>query len=350
MTRKRKDYRELKVSSFSGYGYKSAPMLRIQGLWLEELGFNIGDPILVKCEDGKLIITVDHAREDAETKEQAFLDEEMKKLQKKFEVWRMSGKIVMIGSMKGGVSKTVTTFNLAYSLSKLGKKVLAVDFDSQANLSTCLGVEDVAAVPVTIGNLMLAQIEEEELPKRSEYIQTRNGIDFISSSMVLSAVDAKLRLEMGSEKMLSDILETLRDSYDYILIDTSPSLGALTINAMSAADEVLITVNPQLLAMMGLQDFLKTVKKIKNRINSKLSVAGILLTMCDSRTNLCKVITEEVTETFEGQIKIFESMIPNTVKVGESVYYSEPLVEYAPDSKACVAYNNLAKELIENEG
>ena len=89
----------------------------------------------------------------------------------------MSGKIVMIGSMKGGVSKTVTTFNLAYSLSKLGKKVLAVDFDSQANLSTCLGVEDVATVPVTIGNLMLAQIEEEELPKRSEYIQTRNGID-----------------------------------------------------------------------------------------------------------------------------------------------------------------------------
>lgn len=154
----------------------------------------------------------------------------------------MSGKIVMIGSMKGGVSKTVTTFNLAYSLSKLGKKVLAVDFDSQANLSTCLGVENVTAVPVTIGNLMLAQIEEEELPERSEYIQTRNGVDYISSSMVLSAVDAKLRLEMGSEKMLSDILETLRDSYDYILIDTSPSLGALTINAMSAADEVLITI------------------------------------------------------------------------------------------------------------
>lgn len=246
----------------------------------------------------------------------------------------MSGKIIMIGSMKGGVSKTVTTFNLAYSLSKLGRKVLAVDFDSQANLSTCLGVEDVTAVPVTIGNLMMAQIEEEELPERNEYIQTRNGVDFISSSMVLSAVDAKLRLEMGAEKMLSDILEKLRGSYDYILIDTSPSLGALTINAMSAADEVLITVNPQLLAMMGLQDFLKTVKKIKNRINSKLSVAGILLTMCDSRTNLCKVITEEVTETFEGQIKIFESMIPNTVKVGESVYYSEPLVEYAPDSKA----------------
>lgn len=262
----------------------------------------------------------------------------------------MRGKIIMIGSLKGGVSKTVTTFNLVYSLQKQGKKVMVVDFDSQANLSTCMGVQDVNAVPVTIGHLMMAQIDEEELPARSEYIQTKKSVDFISSSMLLSAVDAKLRLEMGAEKMLSDILETLRDSYDYILIDTSPSLVALTINAMSATDEVLITVNPQLLAMMGLQDFLKTVKKIKNRINPMLSVAGILLTMCDSITNLCKVITEEITETFEGHIRIFESMIPTTVKVGESVYYAEPLVEYALDCKASIAYENLAKELIENEG
>jgi chromosome partitioning protein len=113
------------------------------------------------------------------------------------------GKIIMIGSMKGGVSKTVTTYNLAYSLQKLGKKVLAVDFDSQANLSTCFGIEDTAAVPVTIGHLMMAQIEDEELPDQEEYIQHRNGVDFISSSMVLSVVGAKLRLEMGAEKMLS---------------------------------------------------------------------------------------------------------------------------------------------------
>ena len=262
----------------------------------------------------------------------------------------MMGKIIMIGSMKGSVSKTVTTFNLAYSLQKLGMKVLAVYFDSQANLSTCFGVEDVTAVPVTVGHLMLAQIEDEELPNRSEYIQHRNGVDFISSSMVLSAVDAKLRIEMGAEKMLAGILEPLREAYDYILIDTSPSLGALNINAMSAADEVLITVNPQLLAMMGLRDFLKMVKKIKNRVNDKLSVAGILLTMCDARTNLCKVMSEEVIETFEGQLRIFESMIPNTVKVGESVYYSEPLLEYAPDCKACIAYENFAKEMIAYEG
>ncbi len=166
---------------------------------------------------------------------------------------------------------------------------------------------------------MMAEIEEEALPEPVEYIHSRNGVDFIPSSMVLSAVDSKLRLEMGAEGMLSRILEPLRDSYDYILLDTCPSLGALTINALAAADEVIITVNPQLLAMMGLQDFLKTVGKIRSCINNRLSISGILLTMCDSRTNLCKVISEEVAETFQNQIRIFDSRIPTTVKVGESV-------------------------------
>ena len=257
------------------------------------------------------------------------------------------GKIYMIGAMKGGVGKSVSVFNLAYSLQKRGKRVLAVDFDPQANLTTCFGAED---VDVAVGDLMMAVIEDEELPEREEYIWERNGVDFIPSSIQLSAVEAKLRLEMGTEKMLATILEPLKGNYDYILIDTSPSLGALNINAMAAADEVIVTVNPQLLAMMGLQDFLKSVKKIKSRLNEKLNVAGILLTMCDARTILCKTITEQVAETFQGQIRIFESKIPNTVKVGESVYYSEPLIEYAPDSNACRAYNKLAGEVIAYEG
>lgn len=129
------------------------------------------------------------------------------------------GKIYMTACMKGGCAKTVTTYNLAYSLKELGKKVLCVDFDSQANLSICFGVENPVAVPVTIGHLMMAQIDDDELPGFKEYIQSRNGVDFISSSMMLSAVDAKLRLEMGAEKMLSEILEPLRDRYDVIIID-----------------------------------------------------------------------------------------------------------------------------------
>lgn len=121
------------------------------------------------------------------------------------------GKIYITACMKGGCAKTVTTYNLAYSLKELGKKVLCVDFDSQANLSICFGVENPVAVPVTIGHLMMAQIDDDELHGFKEYIQSRKGVDFISSSMMLSAVDAKLRLEMGAEKMLSEILEPLRD-------------------------------------------------------------------------------------------------------------------------------------------
>ncbi|MCD7751420.1 MAG: AAA family ATPase [Lachnospiraceae bacterium] len=258
-------------------------------------------------------------------------------------------KILMCGSFKGGVGKTASSWNLAYSLAEMGKKVLAVDFDSQANLSTCFGIEDTAAVPVTIGHLMMDRLEDEELPDAEDYIRSRNGVDFIPSSMVLSAVEGRLRTEMGAERMLSGILEPLRERYDYIILDTCPSIGTLTINALTAADEVLIAVNPQLLAMMGLQDFIRTVKKVRSRLNDRLEIAGILLTMCDARTNLCKVITEQVTETFEGQIRIFRSAIPNTVKVGESIYYSEPLLEYAPGSKACTAYRNLAREVVGNE-
>lgn len=257
------------------------------------------------------------------------------------------GKIYMIGAMKGGVGKSVSVFNLAYSLKKRGKKVLAVDFDPQSNLTTCFGAEE---VDVAIGDLMMNVIEEEDLPEREEYIWERNSVDFIPASIGLYAVEAKLRLEIGTEKMLSVILEPLREDYDYILIDTWPSLGALTINAMAAADEVIVAVNPQLLAMMGLQDFLKSVKKIKSRINERLNVAGILLTMCDARTILCKTITEQVAETFQGQIRVFTIKIPNTVKVGESVYYSEPLIEYAPESNACKAYERLAGEVIAYEG
>ncbi len=125
-------------------------------------------------------------------------------------------KVYMIGAMKGGVGKTVTVFNLAYSLQKKGKKVLAVDFDPQSNLTTCFGAEN---VDVAIGDLILNVIEDEELPKREDYIRERNGVDFIPSTIGLSAVEAKLRMEMGTEKMLAAILKPLRGDYDYILID-----------------------------------------------------------------------------------------------------------------------------------
>ena len=259
------------------------------------------------------------------------------------------GKVIVIGSQKGGVGKTTTTLNLAYSLHNMGKKVLAIDFDSQANLTTCYGVENINELEHTIGHLMMAQIEEQVPESLDEFIQSKDGVDFIPSSIYLSVVDAKLRTEMGAERMLAEILEPIKDKYDYVLIDC-PSLGMITINALAAADEVIITVNPQLLAMMGLQDFLRTVSKIKKRINPTLTVAGILLTMCESRTTLCKVLTEEVTGSFQGHIRIFENRIPTTVKVGESIYYSMPIALYSKNASAGIAYRKFAKELIAYEG
>lgn len=224
-----------------------------------------------------------------------------------------------------------------------------MDFDSQANLTTCYGIEDTDALEYTIGHLMMAQIEEELPENFEDYIQNREGVDYIPSSIYLSVVDAKFRTEMGAERMLAEVLEPLRSRYDYILIDTCPALGMLTINAL-AADEVIITVNPQLLAMMGLQDFLRTVGKIKKRINPRLEIAGILLTMCESRTTLCKVLTEEVTGSFQGKIKVFQTRIPATVKVGESIYYNMPIAQYSKKASAGIAYRKFAKEIIMYEG
>lgn len=142
------------------------------------------------------------------------------------------GKIIVIGSQKGGVGKTTTTLNLAHSLQMMGKRVLAVDFDSQANLTICYGVEDTNGLEYTIAHLMMAQIEDQVPEDLDEYIKTRDGVDFIPASIYLSVVEAKLRTEMGAERMLTDVLKCVRDRYDYVLVDTSPSLVMLIINAL----------------------------------------------------------------------------------------------------------------------
>ena len=227
--------------------------------------------------------------------------------------------IITVANRKGGVGKTTTTLNLAYSLKELDKKVLVIDLDPQANLTRCFDMGNTEKIK-TIGHLLMIEMEEEESYLVEDYTKSYDEIDIIPSSIFLSAVETQMRAETGSERILSEIISRVKENYDYILIDTSPSLSVLTINALCGSDSVLIVADTQLFAVVGINELLKTVQKIKKRVNPKLKVQGILLTMCENRTNLSKTLMEQVEEMFQKKIKVFQTKIPKTVKVGEAIY------------------------------
>ena len=251
--------------------------------------------------------------------------------------------VITIANRKGGVGKTTTTLNLACSLRELGKKILVIDLDPQANLTRCFDVENSENIK-TVGHLLTAELEEESYSVE-EYILSYDEMDIIPSSIFLSAVETQMRSETGSERILSEIINQIREHYDYILIDTSPSLNILNINALCASDSVLITADTGVFAVVGIGELLKTVQKIKKRVNPKLKVQGILLTMCDNRTNLSKLLTQQVEEMYQGKIAVFKTKIPKTVKVGEAIYSGQSIKKYAKGSSVDIAYDNLAKEI-----
>lgn len=252
--------------------------------------------------------------------------------------------IIACCAQKGGCAKTVTVHNLSTAFKRMGKSVLAVDFDTQASLTTCFGLNP-DHVPVNIADLMDVQIHDEELPSRSEYIHHCGGVDLIPSSAKLSAVSEIMHHEIGCERFLYNILEPLRNDYDYILVDTGPKLDNLSINALIAADHLLIPVNPQFLSTAGLQALLKTVTKVQRRFNPQIKISGILLTMCEQRTNLCKIISSQIREEYQDTVPVFSNSIPMSVKIGEAVYYSQSVIDYAPKSKVALSYQSFAEEL-----
>ena len=251
--------------------------------------------------------------------------------------------IITVANRKGGVGKTTTTLNLAYSLKELGKKVLVIDLDPQANLTRCFDVGNTENIK-NIGHLLMTEMEEESYLVE-DYTKSYDEIDIIPSSIYLSAVETQMRVETGSERILFEIVNQIKEYYDYVLIDTSPSLNILTINALCASDSVLITADTQLFAIVGISELLKTIQKIKKRVNASLTIKGILLTMCDNRTNLSKLLTQQVEEMYQGKIAVFQTKIPKTVKVGEAIYSGQSIKKYAKGSSVDIAYDNLAKEI-----
>ena len=251
--------------------------------------------------------------------------------------------VITIANRKGGVGKTTTTLNLAYSLKELGKKVLVIDLDPQANLTRCFDVENTENIK-NIGHLLITEMEEESYLVE-DYTKSYDEIDIIPSSIYLSAVETQMRVETGSERILFEIVNQIKEYYEYVLIDTSPSLNILTINALCASDSVLITADTQLFAIVGISELLKTIQKVKKRVNASLTIKGILLTMCDNRTNLSKLLTQQVEEMYQGKIAVFQTKIPKTVKVGEAIYSGQSIKKYAKGSSVDIAYDNLAKEI-----
>jgi chromosome partitioning protein len=257
-------------------------------------------------------------------------------------------KIYAIASQKGGVSKTTTVLNLATALGLMGKKVLAVDLDPQGSLTICAGIQNPDNLTHTTYSLMNAVLNEEKIPDSSEYIIPCEKIDVIPCNINLSAFEVNRGHEIGAETALQTIIEPLREFYDFILFDTGPSLGILTVNAIAASDSVLITVTPQLLSAIGLKLLIKTIQKVQKHINSAVVIEGVLMTMCDTRTNLYRDMTNIMEQKYSQTVKIFNTFIPHSTKVGEANLRCQSVLLYDENSKPSQAYREFAKELILN--
>jgi chromosome partitioning protein len=249
------------------------------------------------------------------------------------------GKIIAIANQKGGVGKTTTSVNLAASLGVLEKKVLLIDADPQANASSGLGID---VNTVEIGTYQI--IEQSFTPKEAVVKCSAPNVDVIPSHIDLVAIEIELVDKPDREYMLKKSLEIIKEDYDYILIDCAPSLGLLTLNALTAADSVIIPIQCEYFALEGLGKLLNTIKSIQKIHNTALDIEGLLLTMFDSRLRLSNQVVEEVQKHFNDMV--FETIIQRNVKLSEAPSFGESIINYDATSKGAVNYLQLAQEII----
>ncbi|GAB7140713.1 AAA family ATPase [Deferribacterales bacterium RsTz2092] len=251
-------------------------------------------------------------------------------------------KIIALANQKGGVGKTTTAINLSEALVQKGKRVLLVDIDPQANSTSGVGVSLAKDAP------SIYEVLSGTVPAERAILKAAAGIDVLPTRIDLAAAEVELVSEEGREQRLKRCLQHVRDNYDFILIDCQPSLGLLTVNALTAADSVLIPLQCEYYAMEGLGQLLKTIRRIRENLNPSLGLEGILLTMYDARNNLSDEVKEQVEANFQKEA--FKTVIPRNVRLSEAPSYGTPINMYDKSSVGAAKYNELADELLARNG